>query len=164
MEYTMSDVKDNPDVNHVIWSDKYSMGIKLIDKQHMWLINFINALFSHATGNENQERIYFQKVIQKAVQYVQVHFETEEKYMIAAKFPGYEEHKKAHDDFVQKIIFSVKSYKAGKKLVLENFAIFLKDWLLSHVAIMDKQYSIYFKKIATLNEDGKLSIKLTDIK
>ena len=160
----MSDVKSKPKVDHVKWSDKYSMGIKLIDKQHMWLINFVNALFTHATGNEHLERKYFQKVIQKAVQYVHIHFETEEKYMLATKFPGYEEHKQAHDDFVQKIIFTVKSYKAGKKLVLENFAIFLRDWLVSHVAIMDKQYSIYFKEIATRKEDGKLSIKLTDIK
>lgn len=163
MGYAMSENKKDTKVEHVEWSNIYSTGIKLVDGQHKWLFNFVNALLNHSTGDEAEERIYFQRVIQRAVQYVQVHFETEEKYMIATNFSGYAEHKEAHDTFVQTIIKSVNGFKAGKKLVLENFASFLKDWLLSHVIKMDKQYSEYFKKIAVRKEDGTLSIKFADI-
>jgi hemerythrin len=148
---------------HVSWSNHYSLGIKLIDDQHKELFNFVNELFNHSTGKEDEERAYFKDVIQAAVSYVKNHFATEEKYMIATKFQGYAEHKKAHDEFIITIVNSIKDFEAGKRLVLEKFAHFLKDWVLSHVAGTDILYAQYFKKIATRKADGKLSIAATDL-
>jgi hemerythrin len=148
---------------HVIWSNRYSMGIKLIDDQHKGLLEFVNELFNNSTGDEEAERAYFKKVISQAVDYVKVHFATEEKYMIATKFPGYQAHKKTHEKFVLKVVETVKDFEAGKRLVLVSFTRFLKDWVLSHVAVEDVKYSEYFKKIATRKSDGKLSITAEDI-
>jgi hemerythrin len=148
---------------HVTWSPSYSMGIKIIDDQHKGLLDFVNDLFNHSTGDEAAERFYFTEVIQQAVQYVKNHFQTEEKLMIATKFPGYAEHKKVHDEFTLTVIKSVKDFESGKRLVLEKFARFLKDWVLTHVAVMDVQYAHYFKKIATRKSDGKLSITSSDV-
>ena len=148
---------------HVKWVDTYSMGIRIIDDQHKGLLDFVNDLFNHATGNEQDERLYFSSVIQQAVDYIKLHFSTEEKYMIATKFPGYKDHKKEHDEFTLKVISSVKDFESGKRLVLTTFTRFLKDWVLSHIAVCDKLYSDYFKKIATRKEDGKLSITLDDV-
>jgi hemerythrin len=155
---------DLPQVkNHVTWSNTYSMGVKLIDDQHKGLLDFVNDLFSHASGNEKEERAYFTEVIQQAVQYIKEHFQAEERLMIGTKFPGYAEHKKAHDEFTLTVVKSVKDFESGKRLVLEKFAYFLKDWILSHIAVMDVQYAAYFKKIATRKADGKLSITKADI-
>jgi len=148
---------------HVTWSNSYSMGIKIIDDQHKGLLDFVNDLFNHATGDETEERAYFKEVIQQAVQYIKEHFQTEEKVMISTKYPDYAEHKKAHDEFTLTVIKSVKDFESGKRLVLEKFAYFLKDWVLSHIAVMDRQYSLYFRKIATYKADGKLSITNADI-
>ena len=148
---------------HVSWNNSYSMGIKLIDDQHKGLLEFVNELFDNSTGNEEDERVYFKKVIGQAVEYVKVHFATEEKYMLATKFPGYHEHKKTHEEFIRKVLVSVKDFEAGKRLVLTNFSRFLKDWVLSHVAVQDVKYAEYFKKIATRKADGKLSITTKDI-
>jgi len=149
--------------NHVTWSNTYSMGVKLIDDQHKGLLDFVNDLFNHASGNEKEERAYFAEVIQQAVQYIKEHFQAEEKLMIGTKFPGYAEHKKVHDEFTITVVKAVKDFEAGKRLVLEKFAYFLKDWVLTHIAVMDKQYAEYFKKIATRKADGKLSISRADI-
>jgi hemerythrin len=148
---------------HVSWSDSYSMGVKIIDDQHKGLLNYVNDLFNHSTGDEAEERAYFTEVIQQAVQYIKMHFQTEEKLMLSTKFPGYEGHKKTHDDFTLTVIKSVKDFESGKRLVLEKFAYFLKDWVLTHVAIVDRQYAEYFKKIATRKADGKLSITKEDV-
>jgi hemerythrin len=139
------------------------MGVKIIDDQHKGLLDFVNDLYSHSTGNEKEERLYFKEVIQQAVEYIKTHFATEEKFMIATKYPGYAAHKKTHDSFTLTVIDSVKEYETGKRLVLEKFARFLKDWVLSHIAIEDKQYSDYFWKIATRKADGKLSITTADL-
>jgi len=135
---------------HVSWSESYSMGVKIVDDQHKGLLNFVNDLFNHATGNEEEERVYFNKVINGALQYVKMHFSTEEKLMTLNSFPGYAEHKKAHDDFKLMVIKSVKDFDSGEHLVLEKFANFLKDWILTHIAKVDKQYADYFKKSPTL--------------
>jgi hemerythrin len=94
-----------------------------------------------------EEMAYFKKVIQQAVWYIKEHFSTEEKMMIATKFPGYLEHKKAHDEFTMTVVKSVKGYESGERLVLQKFASFLKNWVLTHIPIMDKQYAVYFEKV-----------------
>jgi len=154
----------NKNDKHISWSNHYSMGIKLIDDQHKGLVDFVNDLFNHSTGKEDEERAYFKDVIQVAVSYVKTHFATEEKYMLVTKFPGYAEHKKVHDEFILTVVQAVKDFESGKRLVLEKFAYFLKDWVLSHVAGQDVLYAQYFKKIATRKSDGKLSITAADLK
>jgi len=149
---------------HVVWHHSYSMGIKVIDDQHKGLLDFVNDIFNHATGDEREERLWFKDVIQQAVDYVKEHFATEEKYMIATKFPDYAAHKKAHEEFTLTVIKSVKDFDTGKRLVLKKFAYFLKDWVLSHVAVMDRQYADYFRRIATRKTDGKLTITSLDIR
>ena len=147
----------------VTWSDRLSCGIALIDDQHKGLVDLVNDMFKHATGNETQEHDYFNRVIQEAVKYVKVHFATEEKIMIATKFSGYAEHKKEHEKFILAVVNNIKDYEAGKRLTLSTFTKFLKDWILSHIAMMDKQYFEYFKTIASRKADGKLSITSADI-
>jgi hemerythrin len=128
-------------VEHIKWSDTYSTGVTLIDEQHKGLLDLINDLFNHVSGNEAEERAYFQNVIQQAVQYVKFHFATEEKYMTSIGFPGYADHKKTHDQFVLTVITTIKEFEKGNTLTLVKFANFLKDWVLSHIAVMDMQYS-----------------------
>ena len=148
------------DEDFIAWNDKLACGIKLIDDQHKGLVDLVNEMFKHATGNEVQEKDYFDRVIQEAVKYIKIHFATEEKIMLATKFSGYAEQKREHDTFVRTVAEKTREYKSGKRFTLSNFTRFLKDWVLSHIALMDKQYFEYFKKIATRNADGKLTISL----
>jgi len=148
---------------NIQWSDTYSVGVQLIDDQHKGLIDITNNLFNHVTGNEEEERIYFDEVIHQALDYVKNHFVTEERCMLATKFPGYSEHKHTHDEFTLNVIKSVNEFKTGKSLVLEKFAEFLKEWILSHIAVMDKQYSVYFRKTAAIKRDGRLGAVIANI-
>jgi len=147
----------------ITWSSKFECGIKLIDNQHKELVELVNEMFNHVTGNDLQEHNYFNRVINDAVSYVKTHFATEEKLMLATKFDGYAEHKKEHDTFVLAVVENINDYKAGKRLTLSTFTRFLKDWVLSHIALVDKKYFEYFKKVATRKEDGRLSISSEDI-
>ena len=147
----------------ITWSHKLSCGIKLIDEQHKGLVDLVNEMFKHVTGNDVQEYDYFNRVIQEAVKYIKIHFATEEKIMLGTKFSGYAKHKKEHESFVLAVVNNIKDYEAGKRLTLSSFTKFLKDWILSHIAVMDKQYFEYFKQIASRKADGKLSITSADI-
>jgi len=123
----------------ISWSDRLSCGIDLIDEQHKGLVALVNEMFNHVTGNEIQEYDYFNKVIQETIQYVKIHFATEEKLMLATNFPGYAKHKRAHGLFILTVIDNIDHYKTGKRFNLFSFTKFLKDWVLSHIALVDKQ-------------------------
>jgi hemerythrin len=148
----------------VKWSSTFSVGVKLIDDQHKELLKLTNDLFNHCVGDEEEERAYFKKIIGKAVDYVKVHFATEEKIMIATKFSGYWEHKREHDAFVLTVVEQVRAFNEGKPFTLLSFTKFLKEWILTHIAVTDKQYFEYFKKIATRKSDGKLTITQADVR
>jgi hemerythrin len=120
-------------------------------------------MFHHVTGNVVQERDYFNRVIQEVVRYVKVHFATEEKIMTATRYSGYDAHKKAHESFVVTVAQNIKDYQDGKRLTLSTFTRYLKDWVLTHIAVMDKQYFEYFKKLASRKADGTLSINSNDV-
>ena len=158
MYYNGNIMKKSEDL--ISWSNTLACGIKLIDDQHKNLVELVNEMHQFASGNASKENFHFKRGLQEAVKYARIHFSTEEKIMIAAKFSGYTEHKKAHEKFILSIIEFIKDYEAGKRLTLSTFTRFLKDWIFSHIACMDKVYFEHLKKMATRKEDGRLSIKL----
>jgi len=139
----------------ITWSDKLSCGIKIIDDQHKELVSLVNKMFNHVTGNVVQERDYFNRVIHELVEYVKKHFAAEERILLGTKFSGYADHKKEHENFVRDIIKNVREYEAGNRFTLSTFTRFLRDWILSHIALVDKQYFEYFKKMAISNADAE---------
>ena len=147
----------------IAWTDKFSCGVKAIDEQHKGLVDLINEMHNHVAGNCDQEYKYFKMVIHEAVMYVKNHFATEEKIMLITKFWGYAEHKKEHDGFVRTVVETIHEYEAGKRFTPLHFTWFLKDWVLSHIALMDKQYFEHFRNIATRKADGTLSITINDV-
>jgi hemerythrin len=136
----------------ITWSGTFACGIKLIDDQHKELINLVNEMFCHATGNDKQEREYFSKVIQKTIHYIKVHFATEEKIMRTIHYPDYAEHKKHHDHFILAILYNIREYETEKHHTLFSFTKYLKDWILSHIGVVDKQYFLYVKRIMATRE------------
>ena len=147
----------------IAWSQTLSCGVKLVDEQHKELVELVNELFNHVSGDEEQEHEYFNKVITQLVSYVKVHFVTEEKIMASIKYPGYLAHKRSHESFILKVVDNIRDYQDGKRLTLSSFTKFLKDWILTHIAIMDKNYFEYLKQIATRSAGGRLVVTAANI-
>jgi len=144
--------------NLVTWSATYSVGIKLIDDQHKELLNLVNDMYNHVNNDDEEaERAYFKGVIKQVVDYVKIHFATEEKIMKKTKFQGYIGHKKVHDSFIMNVVDIINQFDEGKRLPLISFTHFIKDWILTHIAIMDKQYFEYLMKIVSRRSDGRIS-------
>jgi len=146
----------------IAWSNKFKCGIKLIDDQHKGLVDLINEVYAHVTGNKVQEHDYFNRVIREAVKYVKFHFATEERIMHVTKFAGYTEHKKEHDNFILSLVEKINDYKAGDRLALSTFARFLKDWVMSHIAFVDKLDFVFLKNTVRCKADRRLHIYLSN--
>jgi hemerythrin len=141
----------------ITWSDTFAFGIKLIDDQHKELVDLVNEMFLHATGNDEQEHEYFSSVIQKAVHYIKIHFATEEKLMRGINYPDYAEHKRNHDCFILDVLINIRDYETEKHYSLYTFTKYLKDWVLSHIGVIDKKYHLYIKNVMPHRKFGRRS-------
>jgi hemerythrin len=133
-----------PKNHEVVWSDAYSVGSRLIDTQHKGLVEMTNELFRGCERHD--EMISFMMAIQSAVNYAKIHFATEERFMRKTNYPDSVVHKAEHEAFVTEVLKQVKNFEEGSCSPLD-FAFYLKNWLLNHIAVSDKKYAPYLKNI-----------------
>lgn len=140
-----SDSINANDVNHEIvqWGPKYSVGIKFIDNQHMELVNLTNTLYKACLSSEVSTEATFKDAIHRMVEYVTMHFSTENTLMESVGFPNYSEHKKQHESLIKEILSAVKNSQEGNKMVPIYFVRTLREWIFSHIAIYDQIYAQY---------------------
>lgn len=125
------------------WSKNFSVDVPNFDTEHQKLVNMINLL--HDAMRQGKGKDVIDNLLNELSAYVLTHFSHEEKMMLEHKYPQYKEHKAAHDDFVIK----VKDYKAlhEQKLLQSNQLLTtLRDWLISHICNVDKNYGVFFKQ------------------
>lgn len=149
---------DQEEILIVEWDKRYSVGIPLIDEQHKALIQNANTLYQGCrAGGDDERTAYFNRAVKSVVDYVTYHFSAEEKMLERIRYPELQRHKKQHETFVQKLLDDVKEYGEGKKFVPNNFVRFLRDWILSHIAVEDTKYARY---LMNLKKSGRLGEQL----
>jgi hemerythrin len=137
----------------VEWDDRYSIGIPLVDEQHKELIRLTNSLYESCLQGDEAARENFKAAIRELVDYVKFHFGAEEQILKNIKYPGFTVHKKQHEDFVRQVLEEVRNFEEGKKFVPNVFVRFLRDWILTHIAMEDTKYAEY---IVALKKRGAL--------
>jgi hemerythrin len=128
-----------------MWDDKFTVGVPEIDRQHKRLFRLMNDLHKSCATTE-QIKDSFADAMHAAVDYVKTHFSYEEAFLEKAGYPGLAEHKNMHKGFIKKVLDSVNDYKQGKgTFVAFDFVRFLKDWILGHILVNDKNWSLWIK-------------------
>ena len=129
----------------VKWQNSYSVGIKLIDEQHMKLIRLTNKLFNSCMlGNERTKfQSVFLSVVHELVDYVGYHFTTEERVMERINYPGYKMHKHEHTSFAKNVLKKVEEFNQNNINTSLSFVYYLRDWVLRHIAVSDKHLGAY---------------------
>lgn len=141
----------------VKWQDAYSVGIKVIDEQHMKLVKLTNKLFNSCVSGQERTKsdTVFLEVINEVIDYVGYHFSTEEKVMERINYPAYKVHKQEHFNFVKDVLVRVEEFNAGKINAPLSFVYYLRDWILNHIAVNDKKlgkHLLEMKKNGTLQQ------------
>jgi len=129
----------------IAWDNKYNTGIELIDNQHKQLIELTNELYSACMTGDAHLSDIFKDTMTRMVDYVHHHFSTEMDYLKKINYPDYHNHKLMHDALIKDILAAAEDYKNDKKLVPNNFVRTLRDWIISHIAVHDKEYALYVK-------------------
>lgn len=128
---------------YIEWFDKLATGLEEVDNQHKKLVDIINELYD--TLRKGLVGPNIDKIFHELVGYAIYHFDTEEELMNKHNYPGYAHHKEEHDRFkdIIKEFLEEKDYKRGYSL---DLLIFLRDWLVKHIIVVDKKMGAYICK------------------
>ncbi|MBI5306473.1 hemerythrin family protein [Candidatus Wolfebacteria bacterium] len=125
------------------WDQSFDVGVKLINDQHKRLFLLFNKLYD--AKEKNIEKT-LNDTIQELMFYVDFHFRTEEKYFKEFQYEKTKEHMEQHKIFENKAKDFHKKYLEKKEegKLTQEIINFLKDWLINHIKIVDKEYKKCF--------------------
>jgi len=118
------------------WSDNLNIGIDTIDLQHRKIVDYINELY-RATQENDRELVG--KVLQGLIEYTSSHFGFEEEMLESNGYADLEEHKKLHQNFIERIKKHLDNHEKGAN-VARALTGELQIWLIAHISKEDQLY------------------------
>ena len=129
----------------VIWSEKFSVGVRELDQQHQQLLQLLNRLIStQGTISVHPEMI--SEVLMEMTRYAQMHFKTEEKLMEIYGYPGLKKQKVQHRNFRKKTVEFSTATNLGIDQIPDALLAYLTKWLTHHILEDDMAYRSFFKE------------------
>lgn len=117
--------------------EAYGTNVVVADDQHKEIFRMLNGLHETAAGGD---RAAVGKQLDELINYVVMHFQTEEKLMQQKGYSGYAAHKAEHDKLVGTCADLQKKFHAGQAQVNQDTTRFVRDWLNSHIPKVDIPY------------------------
>jgi hemerythrin len=129
------------------WTPNLAVGVSGIDQQHKTLFEKANQLFEAGKNNKNKK--FIAEMLDFLDDYTKQHFHSEEVYMKSISYPGFDDQKKMHTDFITALTKLKKDYQesGGNIIVILNANQMVVDWLLKHVSVEDKKIGTYANSI-----------------
>jgi len=130
-------------MDNIEWSDKFSVGVKVLDDQHQTLVRMINKMIDTPRIGANSSIIT--EMLTDMLEYAALHFDTEEKLMKEHGYPGYDRQRAEHGEFVRRTEELFSEGRRQVDTVPESILLFLRDWWANHILIDDMRYKSFFK-------------------
>ncbi len=123
------------------WDDSFSVGIEMIDKQHMILVRAINLMDMAVNANSSDRLLG--AIFDTLADYTDVHFKYEEDLFEMYDYPDAAAHQQQHNDLLEKVLDLKSDWKAGKAEIGQEVLDFLVDWLKNHILGTDQAYTAF---------------------
>ena len=121
------------------WKKEYAIGIAKLDKQHKKILKILNQVIERQTMQGDEREIG--SILDNLQDYSKVHFRAEEEYMLKHRFPGYEEQRNEHNQFIDRLLEAQREYLKHGQLTSVNLFNFVWDWFSQHILKLDKKLS-----------------------
>ena len=122
------------------WNESYSVKVARMDEQHKKLFSLLDELGNAMLSGTVRET--FGRILRGLAEYAKTHFAQEEQLMKQYAYPGYDRHKKLHEEFIKQVEGFQKEFESGVALPIKA-SVFLRDWLSNHILKVDQQYSAF---------------------
>ena len=121
------------------WKKEYSIGVKKLDNQHKKILKIVNQNMERQFSTQNEREM--EEILEDLQNYIKEHFKTEEEYMLKHQYSGYEEQRKEHNQFIDRLFEAQKEYLKYGRVTSINIFNFVWDWFSHHILILDKMLS-----------------------
>ena len=119
------------------WSEKFNLGIDVIDNQHRQILDYINALEKiRATGAAREQ---IKDVFDDLIDYTQSHFSFEENLLAQVNYQFLPSHRSIHELFVKRLKDFRQRFDNGES-VEDDLHRLLSKWLINHIQHDDQDY------------------------
>ena len=122
---------------------KYALDVPKMDNGHKGLIASMNKL--HHLREAGAGGPDLQRELEHLLQLTVRHFAEEEAFMASIGFPGLPNHKRIHEDLLQKARLHKERFEASGKLT-DEFFNFLRLWLKAHICGIDVKYAAHARE------------------
>jgi hemerythrin len=126
------------------WKEEYTVNITVIDEQHKKLLGIINELkiiINSKSCEKSVSGIFFQLAY-----LIDHYFIKEEIYLNDLKYPNLEQHKIAHNKFIDRIIQFQKDVENNKPNLCLEIYQYLETWFDEHILKYDQEAVEYLQK------------------
>lgn len=126
--------------NKLVWHDRFNIGVDSIDREHKKLFSIINKLLN-LSENGTKRTWICQEGIKYFKDHTIRHFADEEAYMRMIDFPGYNTHKRLHDNFRRNVLPVLERELVSSGYSSEAVRHFLGvciGWLTGHTLTEDR--------------------------
>ena len=125
-------------MDKIQFTDDLKLGIESIDNQHRKLVDLINFLIGLEAGNAQRHEIA--RALDELGDYIDVHFQAEEKMMQDAGYPDLEEHRELHAAFVMETTHFMEKFRGGDENLDVDILVYLSGWVVEHIKGEDPKY------------------------
>ncbi|MDR0310173.1 MAG: hemerythrin family protein [Acidobacteriota bacterium] len=145
----MEDNRDKSEVTSgLAWKEEFCLGHDWVDAQHRKLFELVSGLVEACS--DGSDLIRLKGTLDFLVNYTVQHFDDEEALQLKCNYPGYERHKRLHDDFKATVGGLVEKFTMGgssTELSSDVNKIVVR-WLVNHIQREDKKIGQHIKNLA----------------
>jgi len=109
-----------------------------MNDDHKRIFAYINSI--HQRIKEKSDGPALLPILKELGDFTRRHFQREEEAMQAASYAGLPQQKIAHEKLLGKVAEIISTLDRGGEVDLLEVLTFLKDWLTTHILIMDREY------------------------
>ncbi len=127
-----------------LWNENWDSGEEDIDIQHEQLFDMITKLIDNSKIECDRNEVIrdMDRIIKKVIE----HFDYEEKVLIELGYDDIYNHKKIHEELIEKAKKIKGDFKKGELDANKAFNLFFEEIILGHFLDIDIKYFPYIKK------------------
>jgi len=129
----------------MLWRKSLETGNVTVDRQHKEIFRLVQDVLDADAFSDRKEKI--ESSLNFLSAYAVRHFQTEEALMTESSYPGYDNHKAQHVNFVKAVSDFMEAYKTdGSSVgVSDTVSGFVVEWLNEHIMGSDREMAAFYK-------------------